>query len=110
MPYHTREALSAILTWLSGPLLVRPTLSGLALGSIDQGHNILDRPQFVREASGHRGGQPVGLVLLHKVVSNEVECQRMAVVVELLRECICEAREAPHLHSHREVVTLGIGR
>jgi hypothetical protein len=45
---------------------------------------------------------------LHEVVPNEVERQRVAVIVEFLRERICESRKTTHLHPHREIVPLGI--
>ena len=41
-----------------------------------------------------------------KVVMDEVDSAREAVIFHLLREGICEARKAPHLHPHREVLAL----
>ncbi len=45
-----------------------------------------------------------------KVVIHHVERDRVGVIFDLLRKGVCQAREAAHVHPHREIVPLDIGR
>ena len=45
-----------------------------------------------------------------EIVIHEVERQRVAVVLKLLRKGIRQPREPAHGHAHREVLALGIRR
>lgn len=49
------------------------------------------------------------LVQLHEVVPDGIERDHMGVVLEFLRKGVREPGEAAHLHSHREVLALGVG-
>jgi hypothetical protein len=50
------------------------------------------------------------LVSAAEIVPDEIECEREAMVLKLFGERICQSREAPHAHTHGEVLTLNIGR
>lgn len=44
----------------------------------------------------------------NEVVMHEVEGNSMALVIDFLRECVCEPGEAAHLHSHSEILAFNI--
>jgi hypothetical protein len=46
----------------------------------------------------------------NEIVVHEVNCDRMSVVLNLLRECIGEPDKAPDRHSHCEILALDVGR
>lgn len=47
-------------------------------------------------------------MLAAEVVENHVEREHVSVILELLRESICEARETPILHTKGQVPTLHV--
>ena len=71
---------------------------------------LLDRPQPVSRADGHRGRHAKRLVTTHEVVVREVERYRRLVVSQFLAERVREARHAADLHPHGEVLALHVGR
>lgn len=50
------------------------------------------------------------LVQLHEIIPDRVKRDHVRVVLELLREGVCQPREPAHLHPQREVLALGVGR
>ena len=47
---------------------------------------------------------------LAEVVEHKIEADRVHVVLDLLTEPVGQPREAPHVHAHREVRALNVGR
>ena len=69
-------------------LLVGAALLRLALGCIDQRHNIIHRPKPIGNASRRRGRDPQCLMPTREVVEQEVDRERVAVVFDLFGERI----------------------
>lgn len=69
-------------------------------------YQIVQRPRFVNDSSGHgwRGFQRD--VFADEVVVEEMQAKRGTVVLEFLREGVRLAREATAVHANREVLTL----
>lgn len=79
-------------------------------GFLDQGHDVLHLPQPRRQARRHRRGAAKRFVHPHEVVERAVQRDRVAVVLDLLAECVCQTGEPAHVHPHREVLPLDVGR
>ena len=58
----------------------------------------------------HRGRDSERLVNPNEVVPDCVQRDHVTVVLEFLRERIGEAREAAHVHPHREVRAFNVAR
>jgi len=63
---------------------------------------------MIANACFHRGRDAQRLVNAAEVVVHEVERERVLVVFHFLRECIRQASEPAHGHSHREVLALDV--
>jgi len=53
---------------------------------------------------------PQCLLNAHPIVMHEIECQRVHVVLELLRKSVRQPSEPPHAHAHGEVLALHVRR
>ena len=65
---------------------------------------------MVAQASGHCRGDPQRFVDSGEVVIDRVDRNHSRVILNFLAESVCEAGKAPHSHSHRQIVTLHVGR
>lgn len=65
---------------------------------------------MLTQARFHRPSNPQGLVNPCKVVVHVKQRNHRHVVLNLLAESIRKSREASHVHSHVEILTLDIAR
>ena len=95
---------------MSNRFLIGATLRWPRISCLDQRHNIADFPKPVGDARRHRRAYPQLRVDSDKVVIHEVQRHGVGVVLHLLRKCVREPGEAAHVHPHREVLALHVGR
>jgi hypothetical protein len=65
-----------------------------------------DVPDMICDARLNRGSYTQTLMSAAEIVVHVVKRNRVSVIVDFFRERGCQAREAPHLYSHRQVLTL----
>ena len=104
-----------LLSFLAAP---RGTTVRIPMGTyklpllVEEGDDLLDLPDVIGDASGHRGGTGVGGGEAHmrpsEVVVHEVQRHGSGKVLDLAGERIGEARETPHAHAHGEVLALDV--
>ena len=66
-------------------------------------------PHMMGEPCFHGRGHSQGFVNTAEVVVHEVKRHLIGVVLDLFAESVCQSREPPHPHSHRNVLPLGVG-
>lgn len=91
-------------------LPVRAALSSSRLSGFNKGDNVTDLPKLVGHARGHGWAHPQLRMEPQEIIIHEVQRHGVGVVLDLLRERICEPGEPAHVHPHREVLPLYVGR
>jgi len=61
---------------------------------------------MIAESSFHRWRNPQCLVNPAEVVMQEIKRNHVTVVLKFLAESVRQPREAPHRHTHREILAL----
>lgn len=84
--------------------------NGESLLVLQQCDKLGQLPHMVSESSGHCGGDAEGLVDAAEIVVDKMHGASEAVILQFFRECISQASEPAHLHPHRQVVSLCVGR
>src|ERR1035437_9462104 len=64
----------------------------------------MNRPRMLTDTRFHRRSNPEGLVNPAKVVVHVKQSDHCDVVLDLLAEGVCQPGEAPHVHSHVEIL------
>jgi len=72
--------------------------------------NIRYLPEAVRDASRHCRGHPKLRMYADKVIIHHVKRHGIGVVFDLLRKTVSQPSEAAHVHPHREIAALDVGR
>lgn len=72
--------------------------------------DFLKTPNMVTQARGHARSDPQRLVDSGEVIVYGVDRNHRLVILNFLRECVGQSGEAPHAHSHTQVVALHEGR
>ena len=80
------------------------------MSAIQQAHEFSERPSMISQAGFHRWRNAQALVNLDKVVVHEMQGDRITVIIDFLAEPIRKAGEAPHVHSHGEILSLDVAR
>jgi len=75
---------------------------------VNQFHNFVEFPNMVTNASFHRGCDSERLMYSAEVIVHEVKRQRVFMILNFLRERICQPREASHVHPHGEVLPFDV--
>jgi hypothetical protein len=70
------------------------------------GNQLLQRPNMIRQASFHRGSYAQCLMDAAEIVIGMVDRNHVTVILEFLREGIREPRKSPHSHSQIQVLPL----
>src|ERR1035441_7093831 len=68
----------------------------------------MNRPNMLTDTSFHRRSDSQGLVNPREVVVHMEQGNHSDVIVELLAERISQPSEAPHVHSHVEILSLNV--
>lgn len=70
------------------------------------GNHLPDCPNMVRDSGFHGRSHAQCLVNPAKVVVHVVNGNGVSVVLDLLRESVCQPREPSHAHSHGKILAL----
>jgi len=68
--------------------------------------HVINRPQPIRNACGHGGGNAQGLMDANEIVVHVVNRDGRDMILKLLRKRVGQPREAAHPHPHREILPL----
>ena len=82
-------------------------MSAIIFPSFKHAHDIADPPKLVGHASRHRRSDAKRFVDADEIVVGREQRDRVRMVLKFLAECICQSREAPHVHSHVQILALG---
>ena len=87
-------------------LLVWPALGWRFI--LHKSSNLFKAPNVIAYAGFHRWRYAQRPVDAPEVVEHEMQRDRMAQVLNLLAEPVCQPREAAHAHAHGQVLALNV--
>ena len=70
-------------------------------------NHITNFPELVGDASRHRGSDLQRLMDADEIVIHHVQRDGVRVVLDLLRESVCQPSKPAHVHAHGEIAALG---
>jgi hypothetical protein len=88
---------------LYAAFFVRPALARLRQRRVDNFRQVAHGQRPIRKASRHRRGNLVRPMLARPVVPEEIESERLTVVLKLFRARIRDACKPSHRHTHCEI-------
>jgi len=78
--------------------------------AIGHHHDFLKTPNMVAQAASHCRGDSQRLVNSGEIVVYGVDRNHSRVILNFLAESVSQTSEAPHTHSHTQIVAFNVGR
>ena len=113
VPEIKRKPLEEIAIWkiqaegIAGDWILQKSGS-VSVWIVQQSCQVLDAPQLFRDACMHCRRNAQRRVDSHEVVEHKMKRNRMRMVLNFLREGICQSGKPTHVHSHSQVLTFNV--